>query len=63
MEARGGGDAYDWIFLAMAHWQLGEKDRAREWYDRGLAGIEEHPPEGEELRRFREEAAQLLRVP
>src|SRR4051812_32468876 len=25
MKLHEGGDAYDWFFLAMAHWQLGEK--------------------------------------
>jgi tetratricopeptide (TPR) repeat protein len=28
-----GGDSRDWFFLAMAHWQLGEKDQARTWYE------------------------------
>ena len=25
--------SYDFFFLAMAHWQLGERDEARSWYD------------------------------
>jgi tetratricopeptide (TPR) repeat protein len=29
MELRHGGDSFDWFFLAMAHWQLGNKDEAR----------------------------------
>src|SRR5262249_47533225 len=29
-----GGDGSDWFFLAMAHWQLGDKQKARQWYDR-----------------------------
>ena len=27
MTLRKGGDAYDWLFLAMAHWQLGHQRR------------------------------------
>jgi tetratricopeptide (TPR) repeat protein len=62
MELRGGGDAWDWFFLAMAHWQLGNKDEARKWYDQGVQWMEKNKPEDEELRRFREEAAKLLKV-
>ena len=36
-ELRNGGDSFDWFFLAMAHWQLGEKDEARKWYDQAVA--------------------------
>src|SRR5262249_40805106 len=27
-----GGDCEEWFFLAMAHWQLGERSQARDWY-------------------------------
>src|SRR5439155_17525669 len=36
MALRKGGDSADWFFLAMAHWQLGEKDEARNWYDQAV---------------------------
>jgi tetratricopeptide (TPR) repeat protein len=62
MELRGGGDAWDWFFLAMAHWQLGEKDEARKQYDQGVQWMQKIKPVNEELRRFREEAAKLLKV-
>src|SRR5262249_51789131 len=29
-----------YFFLAMAHWQLGEKDQARAWYDKGVQWME-----------------------
>ena len=45
MELRKGGDSFDWFFLAMAHWQLGEKDEAREWYDRAVAVDGQEPAE------------------
>jgi serine/threonine protein kinase/tetratricopeptide (TPR) repeat protein len=60
MELRKGGDSDDWFFLAMAHWKLGEKDKAREWYDRAVQWMDKHQPKNEELRRFRAEAAELL---
>ena len=63
MEIRNGGDSFDWFFLAMAHWQLDEKDEARKWYDQGVQWMEKNKPEDEELRRFREEAAKdVLKV-
>ncbi len=46
----------------MAHWQLGEKGEARKWYDKGVEWMEKNKPEDEEPRRFREEAAKLLKV-
>ena len=60
MELRNGGDSFDWFFLAMAHWRLGEKDKAREWYDRAVRWMDKNPSKNEELRRFRAEAAELL---
>jgi hypothetical protein len=60
MELSKGGDASDWLFLAMAHWQLGDKPRAHTWYDKALPWIEKNQPRNEELLRFRSEAAALL---
>ena len=62
MERHDGGDAWDWLFLAMAHWQLGNKDEARKWYDQGVQWMQKNKPEDEELRRFRTEAEELLRI-
>jgi eukaryotic-like serine/threonine-protein kinase len=56
------GDAGQWFFLAMAHWQLDEKDKARKFYDQGVQWMEKNKPEDEELRRFRAEAAELLGI-
>jgi tetratricopeptide (TPR) repeat protein len=63
MELRKGGDSNEWFFLAMAHWQLGEKDKARQWYDRAVEWMGKNQPTNEELRRFRAEAAELLGLP
>jgi tetratricopeptide (TPR) repeat protein/serine/threonine protein kinase len=57
-----GGNAAPWFFLAMAHWQLGEKDKARELYDRAVQWMDKNQPKNEELRRFRTEAALLLEL-
>jgi tetratricopeptide (TPR) repeat protein len=53
-----GGNALQWFFLAMAHWQLGEKDTAREFYNRAV----QYDPKSEDLRRFRAEAEELLKT-
>jgi eukaryotic-like serine/threonine-protein kinase len=58
----GGGDSFDWFFLAMAQWQLGNREEARKWYGRALEWMAQHQPNHPELRRFRSEAAQVLGV-
>jgi WD40 repeat protein len=60
MALRNGGDSFDWFFLAMAHWQLGEKEKAHQWYDQAVQWMDKNQPENGELRRFRAEAAELL---
>src|SRR5262249_5457046 len=62
MEPRQGGDSFDWFFLAMSHWQLGDKEEARTWYDRAVEWMDKNQPENEELRRFRAEAAEWLKA-
>jgi tetratricopeptide (TPR) repeat protein len=49
------------FFLAMAHWQLGEKDKAREWYDKAVEWMEANFKDNAELIRFRTEAEKLLK--
>ena len=62
MELGTGGQAADWFFLAMSHWQLDHKDEARTWYDKAVKWMEKHEPKNEELLRFRAEAAKLLGI-
>jgi tetratricopeptide (TPR) repeat protein len=62
-ELRAGGDSVDWFFLAMARWELGEKEQAGAWYDRAVQWMEKNQPLNEELIRFRAEAAELLKMP
>jgi serine/threonine protein kinase/tetratricopeptide (TPR) repeat protein len=61
--------AINGFFLAMAQWQLANQDQARQWYDRAVAWMEtKHDQKTntsewqEELRRFRSEADEVLRL-
>lgn len=60
MELADGGDANDWFFLAMAHWQQGEADEAREWYRKAVVWAREKAQGNDEVLRFWKEAAELL---
>jgi Flp pilus assembly protein TadD len=51
------------FFLAMAQWQLGNKDEARRWYNQAIDWMDHHAPTSESLIGFRSEAAQLLGIP
>jgi tetratricopeptide (TPR) repeat protein len=62
MELRKGGDSFDWFFLTMAHWQLGDKEKARTRFDQAVQWMEKNQPKNDELRRFRAAAADLLGV-
>jgi serine/threonine protein kinase/tetratricopeptide (TPR) repeat protein len=59
MELRKGGDSFEWFFLAMAHYRLGDKEKARHWYDRAILRMTADP----RLCGLRAEAASLLGVP
>jgi hypothetical protein len=53
-------DPGQWLVLAMAHWQVGSKDRARELYDRSATWLNEHSPIPELIRPLQVEAEKLL---
>jgi serine/threonine protein kinase len=57
-----GGNSFDWFFLALAHWRLGDREQAHDWYAKAVAWMDEHKPEDGELKCFRAEAAELLGV-
>jgi tetratricopeptide (TPR) repeat protein/serine/threonine protein kinase len=64
---KGALESFDAFFLAMAHWRLGQKEKARRWYDRAVRWMENNKDRwqgnkqrSEELRRFRTETAELL---
>jgi WD40 repeat protein/serine/threonine protein kinase/Flp pilus assembly protein TadD len=56
-----GGDSIHRFFLAMAYWQIGEKDKARQAYEQGVQWMDKNQPNNEELRRFRAEAEELMK--
>ena len=72
MELRKGGDAFGWLYLAMAQWQLGNKDEARKRYDRVVRWMNKYDPASngrneeakmfQSLTRLRSEADELLGV-
>ena len=62
MPLRSGGNGFDWIFLAMAHWQLGDQEQAHKQYDQTVQWMQKNQPKNEELLRFRVEAAELLMI-
>jgi serine/threonine protein kinase/Flp pilus assembly protein TadD len=62
VKLRSGGDAQEWLFLAMAYWQVGDRKQARYWYDRSIQWMETNKVRDEKLRLVRAEAAALLGV-
>jgi tetratricopeptide (TPR) repeat protein len=67
VELRNGGDCFDWLFLAMAHWRLGHKDEGQVWYEKAVQWVKKNDEAlknnkvyAEELRRFRAEADEML---
>ncbi len=55
-----GGDSFEWFFLAMARWQVGNKEQARKWYARAVEWADKNQPANAHLRGLRAEAAELL---
>jgi tetratricopeptide (TPR) repeat protein len=55
-------DAHRLFFLAMSSWQLGDKTKARAYFDRGLAWMEDYAPKSPRLVLLREEASRLLGI-
>jgi hypothetical protein len=50
------------LYLAKAAWQLGDKEHARQWYDRAVAWLSRHELQVETTRRIRAEAQQVLGI-
>jgi tetratricopeptide (TPR) repeat protein/serine/threonine protein kinase len=68
-ELRKGGDACDWLFLAMAHKKLGNDgeaskayNQAVQWLEKNKATLAKDTAQTEELRRFRSEAEEVLEL-
>jgi hypothetical protein len=60
------GDSFDRFLLAMALWQLDNKDQARRWYGSAVQWMEKNEQHAldedlrQDLARFHDEAARLL---
>jgi tetratricopeptide (TPR) repeat protein len=59
---RKGGDSFDFFFLAMAYWQLGDKDQARLWHQKAIDALPKNGPINQELALFQQEAAALIKA-
>jgi serine/threonine protein kinase/tetratricopeptide (TPR) repeat protein len=53
----------DYFILAMAYWQTDNKEKAREWYDKGVAWGEKSCPGSVPFRELRRTAAEKLGIP
>jgi uncharacterized protein HemY len=62
LQTGGMGDSAQWFPLAMAHMQLGEQEKARQWYDRAVQWMDKNQSKLGVLRRFRTEAEELLKL-
>ena len=51
---------FNGFVLALAYWQVGNKEEARKWYDEALPWTRQNRPNDDKLRRYQEEAGQLL---
>jgi eukaryotic-like serine/threonine-protein kinase len=60
MELRSGGDGREWLFLALAQGRLGDRPKARAWYDRARAWAEEICPESATIRGLQSEVEAVL---
>jgi tetratricopeptide (TPR) repeat protein len=56
-------NSYAGFFLAMAYRQIGDQAKAREWFDKAVAWMDQGKQKDDaELKRFRAEAAELIGV-
>ena len=59
LKLRASADGEEWLFLAMTHWRLGNREAAQGWYGKAVKRLEMNP-DSKSLRRLRAEAAALL---
>jgi len=60
MQLRDGGNAVDWYYLAMAHWQLDQKELALEWFTKAADWTDAYERNDQRLARLRAEAADMI---
>ena len=60
-ELQEGGDPWQWLFMAMSHWQLGNQEEAGRWHQRSLSWLERRNEDvNAELHGFLTEAERLM---
>ncbi len=62
IDLRKGGEVWDWFYMAMALWQLGELEEALKWYEQA-ADWAKTPFRFHQVRFLYREAAELLGQP
>ena len=60
LESQPRADASGRLFLAMAYWQKGDREQARQWYDKAVSWMEKNPATNDDFVRSRDEAAAML---
>ena len=60
IKVRTEGHAFDWLYLAWAHWKLDQKDKAREWFDKADQWIQQQPTRDVELDELRSQVTQIM---
>jgi tetratricopeptide (TPR) repeat protein len=63
LELRNAGDSFDWFFLALVDQKKGNKDQAREWFNKAMEWYQSNRPDDQELFHFCVEAAGALGLP
>jgi serine/threonine protein kinase len=59
-ELRSSGRAFDWLYIAMAHQQLGEYEQAREWYDKATEEMRQSRVDDQELLQLSRQTEEML---
>jgi serine/threonine protein kinase/tetratricopeptide (TPR) repeat protein len=60
---RPGGHCLDWFFLAVAHWKMGDKEKAKGEYEQGARWMDANAPDHPEFKKHREDARRCLELP
>jgi serine/threonine protein kinase/Flp pilus assembly protein TadD len=58
----GGGNSFDYFFLAMAYARLDNNKQSRDWYDKAIQWMNQYRPRDGELSSYRDEAKEVLGI-
>jgi tetratricopeptide (TPR) repeat protein len=57
---RSEGHAFDWLYLAWAHWKIHQPEQARQWFDKAAEWIRQQPTHDVELEELQRQVAQVM---